>query len=161
MKKILIYFILSLFFSLAAHSQHIQVYTFNEFESLIHKENDSLYLVNFWATWCIPCVKEIPEINKLAEKYAGTKLKILMVSLDMPMQIESRLLPFIKKTNIKSEVILLDDPDSNTWIDKVDSTWSGGIPATLFYSRNSRSFYEQSFEFEELDKLTKLKLNEL
>ena len=117
--------------------------------------------MNFWATWCVPCINELPGFNKVAAKYANTKLKIIMVSLDMPKHLESRLKPAITKYNIKSEVVLLDDPDFNTWINKVDPTWSGGIPATLIYSKKSRSFYEKGFEFEELDKIIQFKIKEL
>lgn len=142
-------------------SQTIPVYTFDQFEHLLHQQTDSLYVINFWATWCVPCVKEMPAFNEIAEKYSNDKLKVLLVSLDMPRHIESRLLPFIKKHEVKSEVILLDDPDFNSWIDKVDPSWGGGIPATLIYSKNDRSFYEQSFEFEELNNIIKTKISKL
>jgi len=77
-------------------------------------------------------------------------VELILVSLDFPNQIESRVIPFIKKNNLKGNVVLMADPDQNTWIPKVDETWSGAIPATLIYTKNSRKFYEQSFTFEEL-----------
>lgn len=135
--------------------QEISVVDFTELEPLLHKKNDTIYLINFWATWCVPCIKELPVIEKLAEKYHSEKFKILLVSLDMPKQLNSRLIPFIQKHQIKSKVVLLNDPDFNRWIDKVDPDWSGAIPASLIYSATHRSFYEQSFEFQELENIVK------
>jgi len=63
----------------------------------------------------------------------------------------------LKKKDLKSEVLMLDDPNSNEWIDKVSANWSGTIPATLVYSSNSRDFYDQSFNYEQLDSIVKLK----
>jgi hypothetical protein len=77
----------------------------------------------------------------------------------MPGQIDSRLIPFIKKNNVESEVILLNDPDFNSWIDEVDPNWSGAIPASVIYRNNNREFFEQSFSYNELKEiiLTKIK----
>lgn len=144
-----------------SYSQEIPVYNFDEFEYRLNHTADSLYFINFWATWCVPCVKEMPAISKVAEKYKNEPLKIILVSLDQSSKIESGLKPFIIKHGIKSEVVMLDDPDFNSWIDKVEPSWGGAIPASLFYTKKSREFYEQSFEFEELDNIINSKLNQL
>ena len=128
---------------------------FNEFEPLLHQERDTVYVVNFWATWCGPCIKEIPYFEQLGVKYQESNLKIIMVSLDMPNQIESKLIPFIEKNNMKNEVILLDDPDFNSWIPVVDKEWTGAIPATLIYSNSFREFYAKEFTFTELEEIVK------
>ena len=130
------------------------------FEALEKKyflqKNDSIYVVNFWATWCKPCVRELPAFEKIASEYSNKKVKILLVSLDFPDKIEDQVIPFIKKNNIQSEVVLLDDADANSWIPKISPQWSGAIPATVIYKNDTRKFYEQSFTFEELE--TELKL---
>ncbi|MFW5658132.1 MAG: TlpA disulfide reductase family protein [Bacteroidota bacterium] len=136
-----------------AINKSIRVFNFNEFEPLLHQTSDTIYFINFWATWCVPCREEIPAINELQSKYQDQKFKILLVSLDRPRQIDSSLKPFIEQYNIRSEVVVLDDPDFNSWIDKVSSSWSGSIPATLIYHRDKRKFYEQSFTFNELDSI--------
>jgi len=82
---------------------------------------------------------------------------VVLVSLDFAKNYESTLLQFIKKKGLKSEVLFLDDPNGNEWIDKVSTKWSGAIPATLIYNKNSREFYEQSFNYEQLDSIVKLK----
>lgn len=120
--------------------------------------NDTTYIINFWATWCKPCVKELPAFERIGEAYVDKHVKVVLVSLDFPENIETRVLPFIEKNGLKSEVILLDDPDANAWIPKVDSEWSGAIPATIILNKKMKSFYERSFSFEELEKELKTML---
>ncbi len=129
----------------------VPAYNFEELNSLLTKDNDTTYVVNFWATWCRPCIKELPAFEKLNKDYSEKKVKVLLVSLDFPNKIEKQVIPFMDKNNIKSEVVLLDDPDSNSWIPRVSEKWSGAIPATIIYKGSSREFYERSFTFEELD----------
>lgn len=129
----------------------IKSYTYEGFESYLNQKNDTLYVINFWATWCVPCVKELPHFEKLNAKYKSGKFKMLLVSLDFPKLVESRVLPFVKNKNLKAEVLLLNDPDANSWIEKVASEWSGAIPATLIYKNDKRQFYEKSFTEEELE----------
>ena len=133
----------------------VKVVNFNEFEPILHQENDTVYVVNFWATWCGPCIKEIPYFEQLGVKYRDSNLKIIMVSLDMPNQIESKLIPFIEKNNMKNDVLLLDDPNFNSWIPVVDKEWTGAIPATLIYSKSIREFYAKELTFIELEEIVK------
>ncbi|MFK7809135.1 MAG: TlpA family protein disulfide reductase [Saprospiraceae bacterium] len=125
---------------------NIPVYDFESFEPLLHINNDTTYIVNFWATWCKPCVAELPYFEQLHENYKNEKVKVLLVSLDFSSVIEKKLIPFINKRNLKPEVVVLDDPNSNKWIDKVDPEWSGAIPATVIYQGKKRGFFERSFE---------------
>lgn len=145
-------------FSLRAQERYVKVIDFNGLEPYLNKQSDTTYVINFWATWCAPCVKEMPDFQKVVEKYKNEKLKLLFVSLDMPNLLESRLIPFIEKYGIASQVVLLDDPNSNAWIDKVDSSWTGSIPATLIYNKNSREFFEAPLYYNELDSIVKLKI---
>lgn len=124
--------------------------SFDEFEPLLHKQNDTVYVINFWATWCKPCIKELPDFEKLNKNYEDDKVKVYLVSLDFPNKHEELLLPFMEKNNIKSQVIHLTDTDANSWIDKVSPLWSGSIPATLIYKRNSAEFHEATLTYEEL-----------
>lgn len=129
----------------------VNSYTFSGLEHFLKKDNDTTYVVNFWATWCVPCVEELPHFEKLNANYKDKKVKVLLVSTDFPKMAESKLLPFIKNNNLKSEVVLLNDPDANSWINKVDPTWSGAIPATVIYKKEKRQFYEKAFTYEELE----------
>ncbi len=155
---ILIKIILLLIFSTTAFSQ-IPTVDFEQLEPRLTTSSDSVYVVNFWATWCVPCVKELPEFEKINQLYAEKKVRVLLVSLDNPRHIESRVLPFIDEHDLKSEIILLDDPRSSSWIPRVDDSWSGAIPATVIFNRNTRSFYEQVFTYEELENAVISKLN--
>jgi len=127
-----------------------RVLTFSDFEPHLHLSNDTTYLVNFWASWCTPCVDELPAFEKISKEYGHDKVKVLLISLDFPKQIDSRLIPFIKKNGIQSEVLVLNDPDANNWINKVDAEWSGSIPATLIYNSNTRIFREGVYTYEDL-----------
>lgn len=130
----------------------LEVNDFNEFEKYLNFTDDNIYVVNFWATWCAPCIKELPYFEKINEQYSGRNVKVILVSLDFPKLYEKKLIPFIEKHDLKSKVLALNDPDSNTWIPKVSDAWSGALPATLIYNKEKRQFYEQSFHYDELKK---------
>lgn len=137
-------------------SQHKLVVSFKELEARFDEQDDSLYIFNFWATWCKPCVEELPYFERVAAEYADQKVKMVLVSLDFVEAVEQKVLPFIKKNNIQSEVLVLDGGNPNVWIDKVSPDWSGSIPGTLFLypSNDFRRFFERSFTYEELKALT-------
>lgn len=135
-----------------------RILNFGQLEPALHWKNDTVYLVNFWATWCAPCVKELPAIQAVEKKYANKKFKVILVSLDVPSQLDSRLIPFIRSRKITSEVVLLDDPDQNAWIDKVDKNWSGEIPFTVIYGKGFRDSYAQPFSFQTLDSIINRKI---
>ena len=138
---------------LAEVKSGIWVYNFEGLEkALLQKNNDTTYVVNFWATWCKPCVKEMPYFEKLGAEYKKDKVKVVFVSLDFPDRLEALVVPFIERQKIMSEVVLLDDADANSWIPKVSDEWQGAIPATLMFNNKKRAFYERSFTFEELEK---------
>lgn len=129
----------------------LEVYDFSGFEKFLNHNDDKIHVINFWATWCALCVKELPYFEKLNTEYANKNVNVLLVSLDFPHLYDSKLKPFIKDKNIKSKVIALDDADMNTWIPKVDETWSGSLPATLIYKNGKRKFFEKSFTYQELE----------
>ncbi|MFD0835387.1 TlpA family protein disulfide reductase [Mariniflexile aquimaris] len=132
-------------------SDDLEVYDFAGFEKFLNQNDNKIHVINFWATWCAPCVKELPYFERLNTEYGSKNVDVLLVSLDFPHLYDSKLKPFIKKKNIRSKVIALDDVDMNTWIPKVDETWSGSLPATIIYKNKERKFFEKSFTFEELE----------
>ncbi|MFK8100911.1 MAG: TlpA disulfide reductase family protein [Saprospiraceae bacterium] len=148
MKNLLFSFLACFFFyTSSGQSTPIKVYnSFDEMEAAILKyDNDTTYLINFWATWCAPCVKELPYFEKAATAYAGKKFKMILVSLDFAEQLDKKVIPFVKDRKIQSEVVLLDDQQANKWIDRVSPEWSGAIPITLVYKGEKRAFYEKEF----------------
>lgn len=156
------FFILALFISTHAFSQSgIPVMNFGDLEPRLNQDDGNTWVVNFWATWCAPCVKEMPYFEKIRENYKDKNVKVLLVSLDFANQLERRVIPFVNEHNIQSEVILLNDPRANNWIPKVSEEWSGALPATLIYNKHHRSFYEQTFTFDELETVLKLALSDI
>ena len=128
----------------------IEVVDFEGMYSKIDLSVDKTYVINFWATWCAPCVKELPYFEEVNKQSKDNNTEVILVSLDFPSQIESKLKPYLKKNKIKSKVILLDDSKINTWVPKVSEQWDGGIPATLIVNSSNYNFYPKPFEKEEL-----------
>ena len=121
--------------------------------SLVDQTSDTTYLLHLWATWCVPCIKELPQIERIAQELKGQKFKLILLSLDFEEQIDSRLLPFLEKHHIKSDSYLLKQERGYEWINAIDPEWSGAIPASLLLQNTKRDFYEKSFEYEELKEL--------
>ena len=137
----------------------VKTYDFNQLKPLLEKQDDKIYIINFWATWCAPCVKELPYFEKINKNYASKNVEVLLVSLDFPKQVEKKLIPFINKKKLKSEVVFFNDINEDVWIKAIDKSWSGAIPATIIYNKNKRKFYEQSFEYKTLENELKTFLN--
>ena len=135
---------------LSAENDVIEVYNFDQLQTYLSNKSDKVYVVNFWATWCKPCIQELPFFEAVQAAHAD-KVKVILVSLDFPDKLESQLKPFIKENKLKSQVVLLDDPYENEWIPRIDSSWTGAIPATLIFNGSKRRFYERSFTEEELE----------
>lgn len=126
----------------------LKVYNFEALEPLLNQDCEKIHVINFWATWCKPCVAELPYFERL---HTEKNIPVTLISLDMPNLIESKLIPFIKKENLTSKIVVLDDPDANKWIPKISPEWSGAIPATIIIKGDKRKFYEQSFTYETLN----------
>jgi len=149
--------IISVFSFIASQAQDIKVYTsYEDLErEVLNIENDKIYVINFWATWCGPCVKELPYFEELRSQYIasastksftkGKEVEFILVSIDWETNLERKVIPFIEKKGLESTVILFDDPKANDWIDKIDPSWSGAIPITLFKDKNNQAFYEKEY----------------
>lgn len=144
----LILLLLPFTFMQAQGERQIPILNYNELEPYLHKDNDTTYVVNFWATWCVPCRKELPYFEQVHnENLNSGKTKVLLVSLDFKSKIESSLLPFLENNNITAPVVLLSDPNSNTWINQVNPAWTGSLPATIIYKGNKRKFFEAELDY--------------
>lgn len=141
-----------LFVGLPVLAQKAEVIKYEKLDALINQESEKITVINFWATWCGPCVKELPYFKKVAAK--NPDVNVYLVSLDYVEKLD-RVNTFIEKKGLVSPVLLLDEMDYNSWIDKVDESWSGAIPATLLINTNTgeRKFVEKELEEGELEKL--------
>ncbi|HOD10450.1 MAG TPA: TlpA disulfide reductase family protein [Flavobacterium sp.] len=151
-KKAIHYLFVLLFVAFSVQAQEkVTVYdTYDDFAKNILIEDENIYVINFWATWCAPCIKELPYFEKLNAE--NKNVKVILVSLDSKKDLDKKLIPFIEKRKLKSKVLLLADKDYNSWLSKVDADWSGAIPATLLLNGKKKQFAERDFEnFDELN----------
>jgi thiol-disulfide isomerase/thioredoxin len=105
-------------------------------------------VINFWATWCGPCVKELPYFDRLQREFADRPLSVLLVSLDFARNLEKKVVPFVKERQLKAKVLFLHQPRGHKWMEKISENWSGAIPATYIVKNNREveGFYEKSFK---------------
>ncbi|HER09755.1 MAG TPA: TlpA family protein disulfide reductase [Bacteroides sp.] len=150
MKQYLIILLLLWLGSVPAVAQDIPEIDRADLARITGQANDTTYVVNFWATWCSPCVKEIGYFEELHREYGASGVSVILVNLDFPNQVDSRVIPFLKERNITAPVMLMTDLQYNEWIDLVDPGWSGAIPATLIYKNAERVFLEQELTREAL-----------
>lgn len=145
---------LALFSVFYAKSQNFSgVYKINDLVKRVKNQSDTLYVVNFWATWCKPCVSELPDFEAVNDSVKGSAVKVLLVSMDFKEDVKSKLQPFLKKNDIQTEVVLLDELNGNDFIDKIDKNWTGAIPATLFVKRGKQVFAEKKLNHFSIGKI--------
>ncbi|MFN8285314.1 MAG: TlpA disulfide reductase family protein [Chitinophagales bacterium] len=136
----------------------VKVVNFQQYENIAEKKNnDTLYVVNFWATWCKPCVAEMPYFEAAAKKFSSERVKVVFIDLNYPREKE-QVQNFINEKKVTSEVYLLDAGNPNNWIPAIDSEWSGAIPATVMFKNGKKIFFrEGEMTANELDSIIKNK----
>lgn len=135
--------------------QRISPITADALNQRMKAGGDTVYVVNFWATWCAPCVKELPEFGKLQQQYAGRPVKVILVSLDFKESYPEKLSAYVAKKGIRPEVRWFSETDANVFIPKIDAAWSGALPGTLVACANKQmhTFLEKTVTAAELGKL--------
>lgn len=152
MNKLLLVFLL-LVCCQKAICQKVNLITVDQLNDRISKGKDTVFVINFWATWCKPCKKELPYFIKLQNEYAQKqqeKLKMLLVSVDFKSVMDKRVIPYLKKIKKEDDLFLLDEKSEQDYIDRIDKNWSGALPATLFIKAGQRRFFETGFTYPEL-----------
>jgi thiol-disulfide isomerase/thioredoxin len=134
------------------YNQEIEIiHQFDELDARFDAEPNQLWVVNFWATSCPPCVKEMPLFVRLDKE--REEVKILLVSLDRVKDLDNRVYPFVQQHGITPEVVLLGDQNYSYWTEKIDPSWYGALPATVIFKGDRRTFrfgeYETYQELEE------------
>ena len=135
------------------HNEVIEIIDhFSLLQERLESDTTKTWVVNFWATTCPPCIKEMPHFKELQEQHNMDEVQVLLVSLDSPRSHEKKVIPFVKKHSIVPEVMHLTDDDFSAWTDKIDPSWFGALPATLIINGKKRHFKFGMYESkEELD----------
>lgn len=131
-------------------SQNVRVIKISDLEKRVYNNSDTTYIVNFWATWCAPCVKELPDFEKINAEYKNKKIIVLLVTMDFKEDLEKKVIPFIKNKDLKSEILLLDESNANYFIPKISNDWTGALPGTLILNNkyNIKNFFEKKLTYE-------------
>jgi thiol-disulfide isomerase/thioredoxin len=150
LKQILVVF---LFFALSsAKSQTIASWKVTKLQDYISK-SDSVLVINFWATFCKPCIEELPYYQTIIEKYKDQKVKLLMVSMDLKDEFPGKIAAFAKEHNYSNQIVWLNETNADYFCPKIDKAWMGGIPSTLFINPKTgyRKFFEQQMKAEQFE----------
>jgi len=135
-------------------AQKAEIMKLEKLQSEIAKPSDQVLVYNFWATWCAPCVKELPYFEKLNQDDKNVKITLVSMDIDLDPN-PDKVYKFIDKKKIQSRVVILDAVDPNSWINKIDKSWSGALPATLIINTKTgaRKFINTALKEGELEKL--------
>ncbi len=151
LKKIYL-IVLALLTVFAGMGQEVKKVKIGELEKIIADSKTPL-IVNFWATFCKPCIEEIPYFQKLVKAHEKDKAQLLLVSMDMSDDYP-KIAPFAIKRNFTSPIIWLNESNADYFCPRIDAKWSGGIPATLFVNNKKgiKKFVEDQLSEERLEK---------
>jgi thiol-disulfide isomerase/thioredoxin len=133
-----------LFYWASVFAQHVEKWDYERLKHATSSDSDTLYVVNFWATWCKPCVEELPDLQAFYQNNQDKKLRLFLVSLDA-VKDSMRTLQFAKNKAIDPFLVLWQEEQKpTTWINQVEKTWSGSIPVTLMYYKGKKVFFTES-----------------
>ncbi len=133
-----------------------ELISFEKLQEKIKADNESIFVINFWATWCGPCLAELPDFEKFYNENKNPKIKLLLVSLDFSNETK-KVNRFIEKKGLKPNIYLLSNTDQNAFIEKVSKKWEGTIPATWFInSKNKKEYFvEKQINKSEINQIIK------
>lgn len=144
MIKRILFLITLVGFVTVGNSQSIPKWKMDDVVRSFSKKNDTVYVVNFWATFCKPCIAEIPDFIRIVEKYKTQKVKLLLVSLDLPAFYPARIAAFAKKNNYNTNIVWLNETNADHFCPMIDKKWSGAIPSTIIV--NNKTGYRKFVE---------------
>jgi thiol-disulfide isomerase/thioredoxin len=152
MKKLLL--IVAIFCVTATvQAQHIPQWKMTDLVKYMNQKSDTILVINFWATFCKPCVAEIPDFINVANKYKNQRVKLLLVSLDFPSFYPAKIATFAAKHKFTASMVWLNETNADYFCPMIDSSWSGAIPATLIVNTKTgyKKFFEAEMKGEELE----------
>jgi thiol-disulfide isomerase/thioredoxin len=104
------------------------------FQRLLASSKGKVLVVNFWATWCAPCRKEMPELVALTSRYRSRGLQFVTIAIDEESD-AAKAAEFVAKTKVPQPAYIKRFQNDEKFISMVDSRWSGGLPFTVVYDR--------------------------
>jgi thiol-disulfide isomerase/thioredoxin len=107
------------------------------YRKAVAAQKGKVLLVNFWATYCVPCRKEMPALVKLAAKYQSRGFVFVTVSADEPEQ-EEAAWKFLVGNKVPPPHYLRQSKDEEAFINSIEPKWSGALPASFLYDRTGR-----------------------
>ena len=133
--------------------QEIKSVKITDIEKIIAESKTPL-IINMWATWCLPCIEELPYFQNEVAEHSKDSLQLILVSLDFKESFPSGIVKFMNKRKITAPVVWLDETNADYFCPKIDAKWSGAIPATLFINNKTgyRKFVEGKISPEQLKK---------
>jgi thiol-disulfide isomerase/thioredoxin len=148
MKKLLLFTLLLFAISFSFAQTSIPTWKITDVEKYMNSGKDEVLVINFWATFCKPCIAEIPSFIEVTNKYKDQNVKLLLVSLDLPSFYPKKIAAFAKKHNFNTNIVWLDETNADYFCPKIDVKWSGSIPATLIINPKTgfRKFFEEEIE---------------
>ncbi|MDW7692855.1 TlpA disulfide reductase family protein [Flammeovirgaceae bacterium SG7u.111] len=147
--------------SQVAFSQKVTKIGIKEVKEITNSSEDKLYVVNFWATWCAPCIAELPAFETAFNKYEPKGVEFSMISLDFPNHLEKKVIPFVERKSMPQPVFLLDYGKDQDWYNMVEEKWDGAIPVTLIFNnaKKQRKVFVGKVGLEKLDETIQSFLN--
>ena len=144
--------------SMVTSAQKIRSLKIEEVADFYKTKKEGVYVVSFWATFCKPCIGEIPYLQSISRKYNSQHVNLLLVSLDLPSYYPRKIKKFVKENNFTAPVAWLNETDADHFCPVIDKSWSGAMPATLFVNAGTgyRKFVESSMTEEQFEKELRL-----
>ena len=139
---------------LVTQAQQADIIKLAQLQEIIQSKNEQIHVINFWATWCAPCIKELPLFEKLGLENSDVRVTLVSMDLDLDPN-PDKVYKFVARKKIQSKVVILDEKNPNDWIDKIEKSWSGALPATIIVNGKTgkRKFVEKELHEGELEKL--------
>jgi thiol-disulfide isomerase/thioredoxin len=147
MKKQILSCVLLLLVAAAVRAQSIPFWKLEQLKAAIANVKKPT-IFNFWATFCQPCVQEIPYFQRTVRSYDSAGVQLVLVSLDLPETYPQKIMAFARKHGFTAPIRYLDETNADLFCPAVDTSWSGAIPASLFINPKNgyRKFYEARLE---------------
>jgi thiol-disulfide isomerase/thioredoxin len=121
--------------------QHVDSIGKSGLEQLITNRKGKTLFLNIWATWCVPCIEEFPDIVKLSEKFKNSDLEVIGISVDYPDEVNTKIVPFLLKQKVPYKVYVSDFKKDEDLINTLNVKWSGALPATFIFDKQGVQRY--------------------